>query len=135
MREEWRRWLNEARWDFETAKILHQNERFNAACFYAHQAGEKAVKGLLYNVNEAAWGHSIRVLLERYAERTGERGVEEILNDARELDRHYIPSRYPNAHPSGTAHEAYDREASQKALECAQRIINYVLERLKVDER
>jgi len=130
MREEWRRWLDEASWDLETAKILYQNRRYNAACFYAHQAGEKAVKALLYSLNEAAWGHSIRMLLERYVKKTEDRRAEELLNSARELDRHYIPSRYPNAHPSGTAHEAYDPETSQKAIDSAQRILDYVLERL-----
>ncbi|MGC9149434.1 MAG: HEPN domain-containing protein [Sulfolobales archaeon] len=44
---------------------------------------------------------------------------------ARELDRHYIPSRYPNAHPAGTPHEAYDHETSRRAIECARRIIDY----------
>lgn len=131
MREEWQRWLDEARWDLETAKILHQNGRYNAACFYAHQAGEKAVKALLYGLNEAAWGHSIRILLERYVEKSGDHHAEDLLNEARELDRHYIPSRYPNAHPSGTAHEAYDLETSKNAINCAERILRYVSERLE----
>ncbi|MEM2791259.1 MAG: HEPN domain-containing protein [Thermofilaceae archaeon] len=47
---------------------------------------------------------------------------------ARELDRHYIPSRYPNAHPSGTPHEAYDEETSKRALSAAREVIRYVRE-------
>jgi len=132
MREEWRRWIDEARWDLETARILHQNGRYNAACFYAHQAGEKAVKALLYGINEAPWGHSIRVLLERYIEKSGDRGAEKLLSYARELDRHYIPSRYPNAHPSGTSYEAYDPETSRESISYAQEIVNYASERLGV---
>ena len=98
MREESKRWLDEALWDLETAKILHRNARYNAACFYAQQAAEKAVKALLYGLNEASWEHSIRILLERYIERTEDDEAKPLLSDARELDRHYIPSRYPNAH-------------------------------------
>ncbi|MEM4668736.1 MAG: HEPN domain-containing protein, partial [Nitrososphaerota archaeon] len=70
MRNEALRWLEEAEKDLETAEILYKNARYNAACFYAHQAAEKAVKALLYNVNEAPWGHSVRILLERYIEKT-----------------------------------------------------------------
>ncbi len=40
MRDEARRWLSEARWNLETARILHERGRYNAACFYAHQAAE-----------------------------------------------------------------------------------------------
>ncbi|MEM2746727.1 MAG: HEPN domain-containing protein [Candidatus Caldarchaeum sp.] len=37
-----------------------------ASCFYGQQAAEKAVKALLYSVNQAPWGHRVRVLLEPY---------------------------------------------------------------------
>ncbi|MEM2733099.1 MAG: HEPN domain-containing protein, partial [Nitrososphaerota archaeon] len=38
MRNEALRWLEEAEKDLETAEILYKNARYNAACFYAHQA-------------------------------------------------------------------------------------------------
>jgi len=123
------RWLSEAEWDLETAQILHREKRFNASTFYAHQSAEKAVKALLYHVNEAPWGHSIRVLLGRFFTKTGSsdsRLEAGLLACARELDRHYIPSRYPNALPAGTPHEAYDEETSWRAIECARRILEYV---------
>jgi len=85
------RWLSEALWDLETAEILLRAERYNAASFYAQQAAEKAAKALLYSINEAPWGHSVRVLLQRYFEATGIH-EERLLVNARELDRHYIPS-------------------------------------------
>jgi len=44
---------------------------------------------------------------------------------ARELDRHYVPSRYPNAHPSGTPHEAYDEVTSKRALRYAKKILSF----------
>ncbi len=126
MRDEALRWLDEALWDYETALILHREKRYNAAAFYAHQAAEKAVKALLYHVNEAPWGHSVRILLERYFRRIGADPDRELLSYARELDRHYIPSRYPNAHPAGTPHEAYDEETSRRALEASRKIIDFV---------
>ncbi|MDH5806807.1 MAG: HEPN domain-containing protein [Candidatus Methanomethylicaceae archaeon] len=126
MRDEYLRWLNEALWDFETAEILYREKRYNAAVFYFHQAAEKASKALLYYINEAPWGHSIRELLNRYFNRIGEIPQNDLMNSARELDRHYIPSRYPNAHPSGTPHEAYDEETSKRAMEAAKRVLNFV---------
>ncbi len=126
MRDEALRWFDEALWDYETALILHREKRYNAAAFYAHQAAEKAVKALLYYVNEAPWGHSIRVLLERYFKRMSIGTDRKLLSYARELDRHYIPSRYPNAHPAGTPHEAYDEDTSKRALEASREIIDFV---------
>lgn len=120
------RWLDESLWDLETATVLHREKRYNAAVFYAHQAAEKAVKALLYYVNEAPWGHSVRVLLERYLKGRGLNIDRDLLRCARELDRHYIPSRYPNAHPGGTPHEAYDEETSNDALKASNKIIDYV---------
>ncbi len=128
MRDEARRWLSEARWNLETARILHERGRYNAACFYAHQAAEMAVKALLISRNESPWGHGVRALLERYSEISGE-DVSRLLPHARELDRHYIPSRYPNAHPYGAPHEAYDEPTSAKAIRSAEQILSYVEER------
>ncbi len=108
MRNEGSRWFSEALWDLDTAEILHNEKRYNAAAFCAHQAAEKAVKALLYYVNEVPWGYSVRVLLERCFRKIGRDPDEELMRLARELDRHYIPSRYPNAYPAGTPHEAYD---------------------------
>ncbi len=124
--EEAIRWFDEALWDLDTAHILYENKRWNAAAFYSHQAAEKAVKALLYHVNESSLGHSIRMLLERYFKKIGRNAPEELLYCARELDRHYIPSRYPNAHPAGTPHEAYDEKTARIALECSRKIIDYV---------
>ncbi|MEM2374021.1 MAG: hypothetical protein QXI11_06215 [Thermoproteota archaeon] len=36
-----------------------------------------------------------------------------------------MPSRYPNAHPSGTAFEAYDSKTAERALECSREILKY----------
>lgn len=124
MRSEARRWLSEALWDLETAKILHEKSRYNSAVFYAHQSAEKASKALLYFLNESPWGHSVRELLERFFEKTG-KFDEKLLTFSRELDRHYIPSRYPDALPSGAPHEAYDRETSERAIEIAEKVVEY----------
>jgi HEPN domain-containing protein len=121
MRDEALRWLSEAEWDLATTRGLHQNKRYNAACFYAQQSAEKAAKALLYFRNESPWGHSVRELLDRYAKNTQE-NIMPIISGAKELDRHYIPSRYPDSLPAGTPHEAYDETASKRAIRHAGRL-------------
>jgi len=120
-----RRWFSEAEWDLGTAKDLCSLRRYNASAFYAQQAAEKAVKALLYALGQMPIGHSVRQLPERFAGLTGH-DVSSLLSAARELDRHYVPSRYPNALPSGTPHEAYDEEAARRAISCAKTIIDFV---------
>lgn len=118
------RWLKEAEWDLGTAEDLLRAERFNAASFYSQQAAEKAVKAMLYGLGEIPIGHSVRELLQRFEEVT-KRDVGDMLSGGRELDRHYIPSRYPNVHPRGTPHEAYDEKTALRAIGCARTIIDY----------
>jgi len=48
------------------------------------------------------------------------------MNDSRELDRHYTPSRYPNAFDSGYPALYYDKEVASRTIECAKRIIGWV---------
>ncbi len=128
--EEARRWLSEAQWDLETAQILHKSRRYNSCAFICQQAGEKAAKALLYVIGESPFGQSVHELLARYAEAKHE-NLGELLLLASELDRHYVPARYPNAIPSGTPHESYDEIVSRRTLDHAAKIIQYVERQLQ----
>ena len=46
----------------------------------------------------------------------------------RELDRHYIPPRYPDAYPAGSPFEYYDRETAEQAVLYAARVVRYAEE-------
>ncbi|MHA1252568.1 MAG: HEPN domain-containing protein [Candidatus Helarchaeota archaeon] len=126
MRDEYRRWFREGIENLEIARILCREKKYNSASFYSQQAAEMVAKALLFKFNEHPWGHSIRELLLRYAAKLNIMLEKDLLDCARELDRHYIPSRYPNAHPSGTSYEAYDEKTALNAIQCAEIIINYV---------
>ena len=77
-----------------------------------------------------AWGHSIIELLDSL------RKVIEVSEDlyiaARELDRHRIPSRYPNSFESGYPGMYYDEATAERAIKCAEKIIKWVREKLKI---
>ena len=92
--------------------------------FKAQQAAEYAVKGLLYGFGIMAYGHSVVNLMGRVKDKT--KIPAEILRIARLLDRHYIPPRYPNAHPEGSPFEYYDAETANEALEASKKIIDFV---------
>ncbi len=98
MKERVQNWLKEAKWDLENANILLKNKRYSTAVFHSQQASEKAVKALLFYRNLNGWGHSINSLLEKYREEE-KRQISTIQNEARELDRNYITTRYPDALP------------------------------------
>jgi len=129
--EDYKNWLNEAVWDLETAEILKEKERYNSSAFYAQQAVEKLLKAALMFKNEAPWGHSARELLIRLNQIT-EIDLSNLIHNAIELDHHYIPSRYPNAHPNSAPHEVYDNIIAENAISNAKLIFQKVKNILKI---
>jgi hypothetical protein len=43
----------------------------------------------------------------------------------KELDKHYIPARYPNAYPEGAPYELYTREEAERAIAQAENILRF----------
>lgn len=121
IREEALRWFEEGENDISTANILLENKKYNPSAFYSQQAAEKILKGLLLANNEAPWGHSVLSLLRRLDE-IMDVDISEIEQCAKELDRHYIPSRYPDAYPSGKPEDYYTEKIAKEALICAKKI-------------
>ncbi len=116
-------WLDEAEGDLEHAKSDLKGKYYNWACFSAQQAAEKALKALFQRMGAEAWGHSVADLAEelgkRYAVPKALRGI------SLELDKAYIPTRYPNAHPSGSARRRYTRVEAERLVSYAERIVNF----------
>lgn len=85
-----------------------------------------ALKGLHLARGQVAWGHSIQDLLAGLP--GGMEVPEELWEAAKILDKHYIPTRYPDAHPSGPAARAYTRGEAEEAIRLAERILRFVEE-------
>ncbi|MEM4539817.1 MAG: HEPN domain-containing protein, partial [Candidatus Korarchaeota archaeon] len=77
-----------------------------------------------------AWGHSVLELFEALRD-IYELEVDYFLPKARELDRHYIPSRYPNVFESGYPGQYYDEETSTRSIQYAEEILNWVKKKLE----
>jgi HEPN domain-containing protein len=70
-----------------------------------------------------AFGHSVTGLLENLP---GEmRPSEDLMDAAKELDKAYIPTRYPNAHPQGAPYEYYTKKEAERLIEYAEKIIKH----------
>jgi len=116
-------WLDEAQGDLEHARSDVQGGFYNWACFSAQQAAEKAIKAVFQKMGAEAWGHSVADLLKELSKK---RGIPEGLSDeALELDKAYIPTRYPNAHPSGSARSRYTKQEAMRLIGYAERIVNF----------
>ena len=144
-KSEAKRWFQQAFYDLQAARWNIQGRFYDTACFLAQQAGEKALKSLLYYEGARRTALLTHSLVEMIRE--GEKKVKalsRLLDQARELDLHYIPSHYPNGLPSGYPHQFYGKKVVQEAVIAAGKIFSSVRnfyqsqkekEILQVDER
>lgn len=129
--EEAVRWLNTARDDFETARVLMNNDRYAASCFHSQQAGEKALKSLCHEYGLDPWGHSLVKLLDELKTIAAmATDATTVRKAAMTLDRFYIPTRYPDGLPDITPMEAFSDVDAQTALDLASKFLD--LTELKV---
>ncbi len=116
-------WMRQAVRDLAHARNDLASAFYEWACFSAQQAAEKAAKAVLQSEGVEAWGHSVADLLEEIARSRAIRA--ELLDLARELDKAYIPARYPNAHPSGSPATLYTRGEAERMVGHAEQIIEF----------
>ena len=122
---EFRRWMESALRTLESARVDHANGFYNWSCFKAHQVAGKALKALLWAPGRPRIGHSLPVLLNELSQAIG--GVPE---DVRELcvrlNKHYIPTRYPDVWSEGIPEEQYSEGESSEAISMAREIVEWV---------
>jgi HEPN domain-containing protein len=118
-----RDWLQQAQRDLEHAAEARQNGKHEWACFAAQQSAEKAVKALHLHCGQEAWGHVIVDLLEDLPDHVA--ASAEMVEKARVLDNFYIPSRYPNSHPTGAPFQHYGPLQSQQAVDYAREVLEF----------
>ncbi|MEM3476468.1 MAG: HEPN domain-containing protein [Candidatus Bathyarchaeia archaeon] len=116
-------WLKQALKDLEHAKKSLELNDYEWACFAAQQSAEKAVKALYQKLSVEVWGHSISHMLSSLPNEY--KPSEELIDKAKELDRHYIPTRYPNFHPEGAPLDYYTKEDAKRAVKYAEEIMEY----------
>lgn len=126
--ERYRDWFEEAIDDFEAATELFKVGKWSKVCFLSHQTVEKALKSLMIKeLNIYRHTHSIAELLREIGNRI--EFPQELRDQASRLDRHYIPTRYPNAWPALPPHKHYSKEDAEEALNIAKSVIDFVKKR------
>ncbi|MBN2241741.1 MAG: HEPN domain-containing protein [Acidobacteria bacterium] len=125
-RYEARRWLGTAEEDLDAARSLLDSGKFSHSCFFSQQAGEKAVKALWYLLGEDPWGHSIQKLIAELPDPVAIGRLQPHLQDGAQLDRYYIPTRYPNGLPDLTPGQAYFRRDAELCIEASRRLLTTV---------
>jgi HEPN domain-containing protein len=123
-------WLRQALRNLRSAEVNFDAELYEEACFESHQAAEKALKALLQSIGVERRGHSL-VYLSREAESRGISIPEDIRECLRSLDKHYIPSRYPDVYDEGIPADYYSESDARGCIECARRVVDWVRRHLQ----
>jgi len=90
------KWVSFFLGDLKAANVMFREEMYNHACFHAHQATEKALKGFLEeNKIAPPKTHNLIQLTEQC--QIIDVNFSNILPKVRFLNRFYIPTRYPIA--------------------------------------
>ena len=114
-------WLRQAQKDLEKARLDVDSGYYEWACFTAQQAAEKALKALVQRLHGEAWGHGTKALLENLPYKDSG----SLIEDARFLDKMYIPTRYPNGLPEGIPHDYFTKSEAEQAVRAAERICEW----------
>lgn len=125
MTERSRDWIRQAQRDLDSAKSQMKESFFEWTCFIAQQAAEKAIKAVYQKMGAEAWGHSVTDLLKGMQE---EKDVpNELIEKGKQLDKFYLPARYPNSWVSGIPGEYINREDAQNAINNSEKIIQFCM--------
>jgi len=118
-----RDWMEQGKSDLDHARSDMEHGFYEWACFSAQQSAEKAVKAVFQKMGAEAWGHSVADLLEELSKTHSLSG--KLKDAALELDKAYIPTRYPNAHPSGSPKSRYTKKEARRLIEYATEIVEF----------
>jgi HEPN domain-containing protein len=116
-------WMDQARGDLEHARNDLQGAFYDWACFSSQQAAEKAAKAVFQKIGADVWGHSVADLLDELGKFQTVPG--DLKDNALELDKAYIPARYPNAHPAGSPRGRYTKTEAKRLVGYAERIVQF----------
>jgi HEPN domain-containing protein len=114
-------WMAQAKRDLENARYEVKGGFYEWACFLSQQAAEKAVKAVFQRLGAEAFGRSVAGLMQRLGKKF--KIERELVDIARELDKAYIPTRYPNASPEGAPYKLYTKREASRLIEHASRIV------------
>jgi HEPN domain-containing protein len=118
-------WLAQARRDLDAATYLFDGARYDAACFAAQQAAEKALKAaLIWVAGDRPRTHQLGALVAELAVHRPDAPI--ALGDIAALDPYYVTTRYPDAIGGSVPGASFFAPEGRLALERAARVVEYV---------
>lgn len=123
MAERYKDWLKQSESDLRHAKNALKDGDYEWSCFAAQQAAEKVVEALFMKINREAWGHTVSILLSNLPEEL--KPGQKLIDKAKILDKHYIPSRYPNGFEMGAPVDFYTKEEAENSIKIAEAIVEF----------
>lgn len=123
MAERAKDWFRQAESDLRHARGARDLGHFDWSAFASQQAAEKAIKALYQHLHMEAWGHVLMELLRELPDEA--RADEALIAHAKQLDKNYIPTRYPNGFERGSPVDFYTDEDAQAAIAHAEAIIEF----------
>lgn len=122
-------WLRQAEADRDHARNSLAGGDYDWACFASQQAAEKAVKAVYLHLGMDAWGHTVSVLLGSLEERVSVPAG--LMDRAKALDKHYIPTRSPSGFDSGAPTDSYTEKEAREAVDAAEILIGLCADTLR----
>ena len=116
-------WFRQAKADLRHARHARDAEDFEWAAFACHQAAEKAIKAVFQKLNLDACGHALSMLLKSLPDAVKPDAM--LVDRAKELDKHYVPTRYPNGFERGAPVDFYTRAEAERAIQDAEAIVEF----------
>jgi HEPN domain-containing protein len=118
-----RRWFLQANDDLKFVNwIRKEGVFFDKGCFISQQAGEKILKACLYATGKRlVIGHSLMEMALDLEKK--DNTFRDIRNQAKRLDRFYIPTRYPNGLPGGSPFLVYSADDLAEACKDLKKVV------------
>jgi len=121
-----RRWFQQAYYDLEACRWNIKVLFLTPPAFGATGRGKSAQIAIIFPrvAQKALLTHSLVEMIREAGKRA--ESFLDLSEDARRLDLHYIPSRYPNGIPSGYPHQFYSEKTAESAFQSAEAIFNAI---------
>lgn len=116
-------WLDQAEGDFKAAKALCDTGNYAWSCFASQQSAEKSLKATFDSLTIPTIGYNLLQLASTISEKI--EVSDSVKSACKRLNRFYIPTRYPNAFPSGAPAHMYDKEDALQAIKDAEEALNF----------
>ncbi len=116
-------WMRQAEAELQAAKDLPTHGHWFWCCFTCQQAVEKAIKAIGEHFRQHLIGHDLISLLDELQMFTAI--PENVHRACAQLNRHYIPTRYPNAFDRGAPVDKFFEQDAREAVQDAELVLEF----------